>query len=145
MDSEFIYKTRVRFSDTDMYGIAHHASYFKLLEEARFQFVEEALELSLDDIIKEGLTFPVTTINGKYKKSLVAREKVSVATVMYYNTSSKLAFHYKVLDENGVVCFEGSTEHVCLVDQTLKLNLPLVLKRCIEKKEGKLKCIIFKE
>ena len=54
MDSEFIYKTRVRFSDTDMYGIAHHASYFKLLEEARFQFVEEALELSLDDIIKEG-------------------------------------------------------------------------------------------
>lgn len=145
MNNAFIYKTNVRFSDTDMYGIVHHAGYFKLLEEARFQLVEETLELSLDTLINEGLTFPVTTISGKYKKSLVAREKVSVATVMYYNTSSKIAFEYKVLNENGVVCFQGKTEHVCLVNQVLTLNLPPILQKCIQEKEGKIDCIIFKE
>jgi len=145
LSNAFIYETNVRFSDTDMYGIVHHANFFKLLEEARFQMVEEALELSLDMLIKEGLTFPVTTISGKFKKSLFAREKVSVALVMYYNNSSRITFEYKVLNENGVVCFQGKTEHVCLINQVLSLSLPSLLQECIQSKKEKLECIIYKE
>jgi len=43
------YRTIVRFSDTDSYGVVHHSNYFRLLEEARIDLMENELGIMMDE------------------------------------------------------------------------------------------------
>ena len=63
---KYIHKFKVRFSDTDMYGIVHHKNYYDYFDEARFNFASEILEYNEKMPIK----FIVTESNCVYKNPL---------------------------------------------------------------------------
>lgn len=130
----FEYKTIVRFSDTDLYGVVHHSNYFKWLEEARIQLLEEIIGLDVAWMEKESLRFPVIKVEGKYKKSVFARERITVNTYLYYDGTAKLTFQYEVLDEDEKVCFAGKTEHAVLHGDRMLLRMPDDFDRRIREK-----------
>lgn len=63
---KYIYKFKVRFSDTDMYGIVHHKNYYDYFDEARFNFAAEILKYNEKIPIK----FIVTEASCVYKNPL---------------------------------------------------------------------------
>jgi acyl-CoA thioester hydrolase len=127
----YIFKVVARFSDTDLYGVVHHSNYFRWMEEARFQFTEDVLELSVNDFNKMQLQFPVTHIEGKYIKSVFARQPITVSLVLYYNNTTKLIFRYEIKNDEGQSVFRGKTEHVLTKDNEMLLALPEYLEKFI--------------
>lgn len=118
------YRTTVRFSDTDSYGVVHHSNYFRLLEEARIDLMENELGIMMDDMEAKQIRFPVTKIKAQYKHVIYGRERILVQTALEYNGTSKLIFHYKILNENNKCVFEGLSEHVAIKNQKLLFYLP---------------------
>lgn len=120
----FIFETRARFSDTDLYGVVHHSNYFRWLEEARIQIFEEIAGISLNALENENIRFPVISIEGKYKKSVKAREKVYIKTCVGYSGIAKLTFKYEITDQEGKVCFVAKTEHAVTQNNKMLLKMP---------------------
>lgn len=120
----FEYTTVVRFSDTDCYGIVHHSNYFRWLEEARIDFLENELKITMEDMQDQHIQFPVIKIEAKYKKVVHGREKILIQFTIKYDGTSKVIFHYKIWNERKECVFIGYTEHVAINDQKLLFDLP---------------------
>lgn len=121
MNSHF-YSLKTRFSDTDSYGVCHHSNYFRWLEEARFSVIDFYFQEEMD--LFENTQFPVIAANAKYKHAIHAREDIEIEVILERSKSAKLVFYYKIRNQAGQLCFEGSTEHVFLKDQKLMLRVP---------------------
>ena len=132
----YIYKTTVRFSDTDLYGVVHHSNYFKWLEEARIQAMEDLIGLTVDWMEENTIRFPVISVEGKYKKSVLARQSILVNTYLYCSSAAKLLFCYDITDCQGIVYFVGETNHAITKDNKLLLKMPCELENRIK---GKMK------
>lgn len=116
------YSLKTRFSDTDSYGVCHHSNYFRWLEESRFSVIDFYFQEEMD--LFEAIQFPVIAANGKYKQAIYAREDIEIEVVLERPKSAKLVFYYKIRNQSGQLCFEGSTEHVFLKNKKLILNVP---------------------
>lgn len=116
------YSLKTRFSDTDSYGVCHHSNYFRWLEESRFSVIDFYFQEEMD--LFETIQFPVIAANAKYKHAIYAREDIEIEVVLERSKSAKLVFYYKIRNQAGQLCFEGSTEHVFLKDQKLMLRVP---------------------
>lgn len=116
------YSLKTRFSDADSYGVCHHSNYFCWLEESRFSVIDFYFQEEMD--LFETIQFPVIAANAKYKHAIHAREDIEIEVILERSKSAKLVFYYKIRNQAGQLCFEGSTEHVFLKDQKLMLRIP---------------------
>lgn len=80
---EFIYKTRVYFSDTDAGGIAYHAAYIDWAEHARTEMLREMVpdksqsELAEGD---DGILILVRSISIEYQRPGYLDDEITVRT-----------------------------------------------------------------
>lgn len=141
MTEPFIFKTISRFSDTDLYGIVHHSNYFRWMEEARMQLMEEIMQLSLEELKIKQIQFPVTRIEGKYIKPVCARQPITIRMILYYNDTSKLVFNYEIQNDGGQTVFRGKTEHILTIGNEMQLSMPdffdKILKTELEKNKDR--------
>ncbi len=124
MTEPYVYKTIVRFSDTDVYGVVHHSNYFRWIEEARMQLMEDILHLTLHDLQEDEIQFPVIRLEGKYLKAITARQEVTVKLYLFYNCTTKLVFEYEILNECGETAFLGKTEHALTKGNKILFVMP---------------------
>lgn len=120
----YVYEVRARFSDTDLYGVVHHSNYFRWIEEARIELLEEIVGLSVDWLEAENIRFPVINVEGKYRRPVYAREVVYVNTYLYYSRLAKLTFKYEVVDADNKVYFTALTDHAVIRDNKMLLKVP---------------------
>lgn len=139
MVTPYEYKMKVRFSDTDLYGVAHHSNYYKWLEEARIELLEEIVELSLGWFEQRKIRFPVISVEGKYKRSIMAREEITILVLLYYNNTSKLRFTYTIYNDKNQVAYTGVTEHVVVIENSMRLKMPKEFETMIFEKVKKYK------
>ena len=78
---------RIRGYHCDAYGHVNNARYLELLEEARWEFLEPALQEKFFE--SRNLLFIVVNINISYKNSLVPNQDVliKITNVVYNNKS----------------------------------------------------------
>ena len=135
-----LYSLKTRFSDTDSYGVCHHSNYFCWLEESRFSVIDSYFQEEMD--LFEAIQFPVIAANGKYKHAIYASEDIEIEVILERPKSAKLIFHYKIRNQDGQLCFEGSTDHVFIKDQKLMLRVPEAITSKIDGlwKKGDLIC-----
>ena len=60
---KYRYNFKIRFGDTDAYGIVHHRNYYNYFEEARFQFSADIFGFNVESDVK----FPVIESSCIYK------------------------------------------------------------------------------
>lgn len=130
----YIYRTKARFSDTDLYGVVHHSNYFRWLEEARIQLMEDILGYSVNWMEEHDLRFPVIHVDGKYKHSVSAGETVEVGIFLRYTGAARLEFLYTIRNESGKVCFTAETENAVLRGDRMLLKMPKEIDSRIRKK-----------
>lgn len=92
-------RKRVRFYETDGMKVVYHGNYLNWFEEARVEYMREG-GLCLNDLLAEGIVFPIVEMNVKYIKSAVYDDVVLVNAYLREVNRVKLVFEYEVFRES---------------------------------------------
>lgn len=105
-------RDKVRFVETDMMGVVHHANYLRWFEMGRVAYLR-ACGISLGELMAADIIFPITEVQVKYKSSCTFDDDFEVQTTMSAFNKAKMDFSYKVIRlRDGAVAVEGHTRNV---------------------------------
>jgi acyl-CoA thioester hydrolase len=102
-------EVQVRYSETDMMGIAYHGNYLPWFEVGRTTLLKEHgfpyLELE-----KKGFRLPVLSVNVKYKKPAIYDDILTIETTMAEKPTLRISLNYRVLRDEELLA-TASTQH----------------------------------
>jgi acyl-CoA thioester hydrolase len=102
-------EVQVRYSETDMMGIAYHGNYLPWFEVGRTTLLKEYgfpyLELE-----KKGFRLPVLGVNVKYKKPAIYDDILTIETTMAEKPTLRISLNYRVLRDEELLA-TASTQH----------------------------------
>lgn len=124
----FPHDIRVRYNETDQMGIVYHANYIIWFNEARDALMG-ALGVSVAELEKTGLTFPITEVNCKYLRPARYGDVVRVAVTPELSPVAKLVFTYRVTRAGSatLLCTGTTTNAVLDAKGKMLLKLPAAL------------------
>lgn len=109
--SEFHYKRRVQFAETDASGIVHFSQFFRFAEEAEHA-MWRAAGLAIEREQSE-FAWPRVAASFEYRKPLQFEDEVDVHLRIVGKTAK--TFRYAaVLLKDGVIVAEGSHTTICV-------------------------------
>lgn len=113
---------RVRFCETDLMGIVHHASYLVYFEAGRVDWLRRR-GVTYSEWASRGVHLPVVDAQLSYKAPLRFDDVMTVATTLSELRAASIKFSY-VITRGDVRIAEGSTRLAC-IDSTYKpLRIP---------------------
>jgi acyl-CoA thioester hydrolase len=123
---------RVRYFETDMMGVVHHASYFTWFEEGRSAFTR-AIGYPYSRLEKEGVSLAVAEVNARYHRPARYDDEVLVTAELVQLGSRGMTFNYAVRRaEDGELLVTGSTKHVSVDGQGQVTVLPKALREAVK-------------
>lgn len=112
-------RIKIRGYHCDSYGHVNNARYLELLEEARWEFLEPALEEKFFE--SRNLLFIVVNINISYKKSLLPDQDVIIdITNVVYNNKSMIVTQVIKDVKTEAICSSADVTFVLLNSKTGK-------------------------
>ena len=123
---EFVYPFKVRFSDTDAYGVVHHSKYYCYFEEARYEFTKQCLNLFSGYPEGNNLKFPVISSCCEYRHALdYTLDEMCIHLRFRILNGCKIEFTYEVKKAGkSTVYAKGRTVHAILENGRLCLSVP---------------------
>jgi acyl-CoA thioester hydrolase len=103
---------RVRFCDTDLMGIVHHATYLAYFEMGRVEWLRRRT-VTYSDWIERGIQLPVVDAAVRYRAPARFDDVLTVETRLVELRAASLRFEYG-LERDGVLLAEGSTRLACI-------------------------------
>ena len=97
--TQFQYKRRTHFYETDAMGIIHHANYLLFFEEARLQFLAQMTGSQNGQNFLKDINYPLIHCEVDYNKPLNFNEEA----VIHYDvetTKARLTFNYFLITKN---------------------------------------------
>ena len=105
-------RDKVRFVETDMMGVVHHANYLRWFEMGRVAYLR-ACGITLGELMDAGVIFPITEVKAQYKNSCTFDDDFEVQVKMTAFNKAKMEFNYKIIRlRDGAVSVEGHTRNV---------------------------------
>ncbi len=86
---------RVKFFDTDVMGVVHHANYIRWFETGRVEFLRE-LGIDLNEMMSDGILFPIVEIGAKFRAPAKFDDDVEIFTTAEALTRAKMQFRYEI-------------------------------------------------
>jgi acyl-CoA thioester hydrolase len=118
------YVVRVRFGETDLMGIVHHASYLSYFEAGRVEFLHRR-GIVYSEWASRGIHLPVVEARLRYKKPARFDERLLVDTTLGELTRVTIRFDYRVLCEGPEdLVAEGHTLLACVDDRHVPRRIP---------------------
>lgn len=124
------YVVRVRFCETDLMGIVHHAEYLKYFEAARVEYLKRRGVQYLE-WVERGLHLPVVEADLRYKKTARFDDLLTVTARLSELTRVTVRFDYTIhagvhegeppADALGVT---GTTRLACVGDDHRPKRIP---------------------
>ncbi len=121
------YVVRVRFCETDLMGIVHHASYLPYFEAGRVEYMHRR---GMDYLswTRRGVHLPVISAELRYKRTARFDDLLVVETRLGLLRRVRVRFDYRALrtvdgDPDELIA-EGSTELACVGDDHRPRALP---------------------
>lgn len=105
---------RVRFAETDMMGVVHHANYIIYFEAARVEFSRRA-GAPYADLEAAGYSLAVSDLQIRYLGSARFDQMIVVRTWVETIRSRAVTFGYEIVDqETRNLLVTGSTQLICI-------------------------------
>lgn len=89
---------RVRYSDTDHFGVVYYARYLDWFEAGRTEILR-AKGITYSELEKKGFYAPVVEIKVNYKKPARYDDIVELETSIEHIGNSSIKFNYKVFNK----------------------------------------------
>jgi acyl-CoA thioester hydrolase len=104
----------VRFAETDLMGVVHHASYIVWFEIGRVAWMKEA-QMPYTEIADSGHHFAVTGIRAAYRASARFGDTIRIITRLAKLRSRQVEFAYELhkTSDNAIIA-TGVSEHICV-------------------------------
>lgn len=102
----------VRFGETDLMGIVHHASYLTYFEAGRVDWLHRR-GISYAVWANRGFHLPVVEAKLRYRKAARFDDRLTVETTCAETTRATVRFRYRILRGEELLC-EGETLLACV-------------------------------
>jgi acyl-CoA thioester hydrolase len=104
----------VRFAETDLMGVVHHASYIVWFEIGRVAWMKEA-QMPYTEIAASGHHFAVTGIHAAYRAAARFGDTIRIITRLAKLRSRQVEFAYELrkVSDNSIIA-TGVSEHICV-------------------------------
>jgi acyl-CoA thioester hydrolase len=112
----------VRFCETDLMGIVHHANYLTYFEAGRVDWLHRR-GISYDMWVKKGIHLPVVEAKLKYRKAARFDEELVVASTCFEVTRVTVRFGYTIFRGEERLC-DGETLLACVGETLAPKRLP---------------------
>ena len=113
---------RVRFFETDLMGIVHHANYLTYFEAGRVDWLHRR-GISYEGWVKRGIHLPVVETRLRYRKAARFDELLTVETTRAEQTRVTVKFAYLILRGDERIC-EGETLLACVGPELAPKRIP---------------------
>ena len=100
-------RLRVRYSDTDAQGIAHHSNYFRWLEEARIGWLE-AQGSDYGALNARGIFIPITACGCRFLLPATAGDEIEVSLWLVDASRAQARFVYAIHRDQDVLATASS-------------------------------------
>ena len=105
-------REKVRFVETDMMGVVHHANYFRWFEMGRVEYLRQA-GILLTELLADGVIFPITDVDCHYQASAKFDDIILIETTLEKISPVKMIFTSRVVREvDGILLATGRTQNV---------------------------------
>lgn len=109
-DFRFFIEQRVRFYETDLQGVLHHADYFRHFENARVEYMRNLNLIEGNDFVGDS-TITVVRTDCSYKRPLRFDDAFKVYVRIADIKNASMTFEYKILrSDNSSLIAQGSTK-----------------------------------
>lgn len=113
---------RVRFAETDLMAIVHHANYLLYFEEARVQYLLRRGAI-YSDWMARGMHFPVIDQRIRYQRPAVFNDLIDIECWIGEHTRVSVRFDYRAF-RDGVLLGEGYTTLACVDHERRPRRIP---------------------
>jgi acyl-CoA thioester hydrolase len=114
-------KTRVRYSETDQMGVVYHGNYAQFFELGRTEWLR-ALGITYKELENQGIMLPVIQLQCNFLKSALYDDVLTIETELVKKPMVKIAFNYKITNQNEELICTGSS---VLAFMNMKTGKPL--------------------
>lgn len=132
-------RIQIKFSEIDMMNVVHHSKYWIWFEEARFNFIENVLGISINDIESSNILIPLIDCSCTYINAIKWSMQIKVIARLELKKSPYIIFHYEVYevyndsDKIRLLC-KSWTKHAFIDKEfKLKLEIPVFFRKEIDK------------
>ncbi len=112
----------VRFCETDLMGIVHHANYLTYFEAGRVDWLHKR-GVRYEDWVKKGVHLPVVEARLRYRKAARFDEDLVVESTCYEVTRVTVRFGYVIRRGEDRLC-DGETLLACVGPDLHPKRLP---------------------
>jgi acyl-CoA thioester hydrolase len=114
-------RVRVRFAETDLMGIVHHASYLAYMEVARVEWLRRR-GVTYATWADRGIHLAVAEVTLKYRAPARFDDELDIEASLGEVRAASVRFDYRIVRAaDETLCTEGSTR-LAYIDQTLTLR-----------------------
>jgi len=120
-------RCRVIYGDTDGFGIAYHANYFRWFEIGRGELFR-SLGTSYKEIETKCVHLPISEAYCKFIVSVKYDDMLIIETIIDENIKGGMKFDYRIFVEGGdMPVATGFTKHACVNDAKQIIRPPKFL------------------
>ena len=113
---------RVRFCETDLMGIVHHATYLVYFEAGRVEWLRRR-GITYADWTARGVQVPVATASVQYRAPSRFDDELAIETTLAKVRSVSLDYTYRILRGTTLIA-EGATRLACIGPDNKLLRIP---------------------
>jgi acyl-CoA thioester hydrolase len=129
--SEFIWRTRVYWEDTDGGGVVYYANYLKFMERARTEWLRSLGHVQSELAEKFGFVFAVVEVNVHYRRPARLDDELAISCVPVPEGNASIRFR-QVVRRGEQTLVEGEVRVACVDARSFRprrlpefINLPL--------------------
>ena len=112
---------RVRFAETDVYGLVHHSNFFVWFEMGRIELLR-SIGLTLKDFELDGIYLPIRDASCRTRNPIKNDELIILKTTLVEITPIRIVFDYEITLKNAKkIAVTGQTTNA-FVDSDGKLK-----------------------
>ena len=99
---------KIRYSETDQMGYAHHGNYAQYFEIGRLELLND-LGISYKKMEEEGLILPVYSINTRFIKPAKFDDSLTLRTILKKLPTARITFEYEIYNSDNEKISTGET------------------------------------
>ena len=117
--SEFSWRTRVYWEDTDGGGVVYYANYLKFMERARTEWLRSLGHSQAELADKYGFVFTVVEVAVNYRKPARLDDELSISCVPVPEGRASLRFK-QIIRRADTTLAEGEVRIACVDAKTFR-------------------------